>query len=53
MKRDQREFRGWWSLNSLESSAVYHTGLDFECLAGEIILVDEADELILSDPAKF
>jgi hypothetical protein len=27
--------------------------LDFECQQGEIILVDEADEFILSDPARF
>ena len=53
MKRDQREFNAWWTLNGLESSVAYHTGLDFDCLAGEIILVDEADELILSNPAKF
>jgi len=27
--------------------------LDFECKPGEIILIDEADELILPDPASF
>jgi hypothetical protein len=27
--------------------------LDFECQSGDIILIDEADEIILSDPAKF
>ena len=53
MKRDQREFESWWTLNGLESSVVYHAGLDFDCLANEIILIDEADELILSNPAKF
>lgn len=53
MKRDQREFESWWTLNALGSSTVYHTGLDFEYQVGEIILIDEADELILSNPTKF
>lgn len=36
----------------MESNVAYHTGLDFECLAGEIILVDEADELSVETIVK-
>jgi hypothetical protein len=53
MKRDQAEFRDYWVLNDLEGMVFYHVGLDFECKQGEAIVIDEADELILSDPKGF
>lgn len=53
MKRDQKEFRDLWVSTGLEQSVEYHVGLDFACKSGDVILIDEADELILSDPSKF
>ena len=33
---------------------VYHVGLDaLDCQEGEVIVIDEADELIFGNPAKF
>ena len=31
----------------------FHVGLDFECQSGDIILIDEADHIILKNPSKF
>lgn len=53
MKRDQKEFSDWYTFNQLDSKVEFHAGLDFECQPGDIILIDEADELILDDPVKF
>ena len=53
MQRDQREFSHWFELNGILSQVEFHVGLDFECQPGEIILVDEADQLVLSNPAMF
>ena len=53
MERDKKEFNHWLVLNAIDSKVEFQVGLDFECQQGEIILVDEADELILSNPARF
>ena len=31
----------------------YHIGLDFKTNDNDLIIIDEADQLILSDPQKF
>jgi hypothetical protein len=36
-----------------QNAIEYHVGMDFDCQQGEVILVDEADELIFAAPAKF
>lgn len=53
MNRDQREFSPWFDLHGILGQVEFHVGLNFECTPGDIFLFDEADELILSDPAKF
>ena len=52
MKRDKREFSSWWQMNGI-ANVEYHTGLDFDLKATDVILIDEADQVILSDHAKF
>ena len=52
-ERDEREFSDWWELNGISGSVEYHIGLDFDSKPTDIILIDEADEVILSDHAKF
>lgn len=32
---------------------IYHSGLDFVASQGEVVLIDEADYFILSDPWQF
>lgn len=51
--RDKRDFHPWLKLNNRESQVEFHVGLDFICQLGDVILIDEADEIILSNPAKF
>lgn len=53
MERHKRDFQCWLKLLNLEYMVEFHCSLDFECQLGDIILVDEADEIILSDPAQF
>lgn len=53
MLRDKKHFASWWLLLGKQNAIEYHVGMDFVCQQGEIILVDEADELIFDDPAKF
>ena len=53
MRRDRKEFADWWKLTGLETNVEYHVGMDFKCQLGDVILIDEADELILADPEKF
>lgn len=38
---------------SLEDAVEYHVGIDFDCQPGDVILVDEADELVFGNPEKF
>lgn len=40
-------------LFGIEGKVEYHVGCDFEPKAGELIIVDEADSLIFSEPVKF
>lgn len=52
MKRDLNEFGRWFTSNNI--SVEFHVGLDFEISnPKDIILIDEADEIILFDPANF
>jgi hypothetical protein len=53
MERDQREFGPWYEFHGLTDRVKFHVGLDFEFDLGDIFLIDEADDLILSDPTKF
>lgn len=53
MARDALEFGPWFEFHCLTDKVKFHVGMDFECNPGDIFLIDEADELILSDPAKF
>lgn len=53
LKRDKTWFSAWWIFYALEHCIEYHVGFDFKCQPGEIFLVDEADELIFSNPAEF
>lgn len=50
--RDQRQFACWWELNGI-TSVEYHADLDFEIKPTDVILIDEADQVILHDHAKF
>lgn len=50
--RDLIEFEQWFDSNNIKVE--YHVGLDFEITdKRDVILIDEADEIILADPAKF
>jgi hypothetical protein len=40
-------------LAQLTDRVTYHVGLDFECGLDDLILIDEADDMIFADPAKF
>lgn len=53
MERDIKEFGPWFEFHGLTDQVKFHVGMDFECKLGDIFLVDEADELILHNPAKF
>lgn len=45
--RDVKEFLPWFEFQGIVDRLSFHVGLDFECQPGDIILVDEADEIIL------
>ena len=51
MDRDIKEFGRWFEFHGLTDRVQYHVGMDFQCNLRDIFLIDEADELILSDPA--
>lgn len=53
MDRDVKEFLPWFEFQDVAHCLEFHVGLDFVCDTNDIILVDEADDIILSDPAKF
>lgn len=53
MKRDQREFADWWKMHGLIANVEYHIGLNFETKPGDVILIDEADQVILSNHSQF
>ena len=52
MERDQAEFIGYLGLIE-EGQVEYHIGIDFVVNDGELVLVDEADSLMYSNPEKF
>ena len=53
MNRDKKDFVLWWELLRFEEKVEYHVGIDFETQPNELVIVDEADSLIFSDPRKF
>ena len=53
MDRDVKEFGPWYEFHGLTNRVQFHVGLGFEFKLGDIFLFDEADDLILSDPARF
>ena len=53
MNRDKKDFEVYWDLRSMGDRIVYHPNLDFECGATDIMICDEADAFIFSDPTKF
>ena len=50
LNRDKRDFEIDWKLRSMEDRVVYHCDIDFECLPTDIIIYDEADDFIFTDP---
>jgi len=40
-------------MSQQEDRVVYHSALDFVATQDEVVLVDEADFFVLSDPALF
>lgn len=52
-KRDHKEFACWWEMHDFINNVEHHTGLDFEVKSGDVILVDESDNIIFSNHAKF
>jgi hypothetical protein len=53
MNRDKKDFEIYWKLRSMEDRVVYHSNLDFMCGPADIMICDEADAFIFSDPTKF
>ena len=53
MNRDKRDFEIYWKLRSMEDRVVYHCDIDFVCLPTDMIICDEADDFIFTDPTKF
>ena len=53
LKRDQIEYSDYFMLCDQQDSVSYHETLDFEIKQDSVVLVDEADHFILSDPKLF
>ena len=53
MNRDKKEFSDYWLLSGFDERIEYHTSLDFECNNREIVIIDEADHLMLREPIHF
>jgi len=53
MRKDQEDFKDLWELIPQGSRIDYHSNLDFEPGPNSVILYDESDHWIFSDPAAF
>ena len=53
LRRDIKEFDDYWVLAGLEKVIKYHEKLDFKPAEKDLVIVDEADKLVLDDPCKF
>ena len=51
--RDEKILENLFKLASIEKKIKYHCDLKFKSYPGEIILIDEADEFIFTDPKLF
>ena len=52
LRRDQQEFADYWVYGGNQASIRYHSDISFQVGQGHIVLIDEADKLIFSDPCK-
>ena len=53
LRRDIKEYDDYWVLAGLEKVIKYHEKLDFKPAERDLVIVDEADKLVLDDPSKF
>ena len=53
MERDQEDFKGYWDFLDCTDRVLYHSNIGFNCDAGDLLIVDEADSIIFKDPAAF
>lgn len=51
--RDQEEFSGYWNVIGKSSKVHYEKDLKFKSGANSLILMDEADHLLWTDPESF
>lgn len=52
LERDQADFVSYLALIE-ENQVEYHSNIDFAVNDGELVIVDEADSLMYSNPEKF
>ena len=50
LKRDKKDFADYWCLGSLEGRVHYHEDLNFRHGKSDVLLIDEADQLVFADP---
>lgn len=53
LKRDHAVFQELWSLNKLEDRVKHHVGLDFVKEPGSLLIYDESDAMLFSNPGQF
>ena len=52
MQRDAKDFRHYWSIGGLTNKVKYHDRLNFKHTSADLIIIDEADKLVLELPVK-
>ena len=50
MNRDSLEFKDYWEISGNSDKIEYHYDLEFKLQTNEIVIVDEADYLMLRKP---
>ena len=53
LKRDQAEYRDYFSLTDLEQDIMYHHDLNFRVARDGIVLIEESDKLAFEVPLSF
>ena len=53
MNRDSLEFKDYWEISGNSDKIEYHYDLEFKLQMDEIVIVDEADYLMLRKPFQF
>ena len=53
MNRDASEFKDYWEISGNNHKIEYHYDLEFKLQTNEIVIVDEADFLMLRKPFQF